>query len=180
MSALIAKKAISELYSDIEQAVNSGFIESGLGGEVIRQEGAGFFFSLKSYAVILMEGFIHRDVMYERYQTQRACFAALVGDDYFDAVLGQIQAGDVALFHGGLFFGGVYMKAEARKAAKAYGDVAALLRGNRKSHHLFNFLHAAAPEVMEGLGAAAEYLNLPKKSNLTLYVPAFDRHLIIN
>ena len=164
-------------YSEIKEAVEDGFKESGLEKSVLSAGGLPLILGLKGYVVVLLGGFMHRDAMYGRYQRERAEIAALVGDYYFDAVLGEIHAGDLALFYGGLFFSGVYMKEEASKAGKAYHDVSVLLQANRKEHHFFDFLQSSVPDVMRGLAATAGHLNIPRQKALSLYVPALEKML---
>ncbi len=168
------------LYSEIEEAVEAGFKESGLEKSVLIAGGLPLILGLKGYVIVLLGGFMHRDAMYVKYQTQRAEFAALAGDYYFDAVLGHIQQGDLALFHGGLFFAGVYRQSEAAKAGEAYRNVFVLLRGARKERQFFDFMQAHTPEVMDGLSATALHLNIPRQRETLLYMPAVERYLGMN
>lgn len=168
---------VSQPYSTIAEAVDIGFGESGLAAKVATEGGAVLLKGLQGYIVVMLGAFIHRDAMYGRYQKQRAMFAALVEGNYFDAIFGQIQEGDLALFHGGLFFGGVYRLGEAAGAKKAYSDVAVLLRGNRNEHRFFVFLSQNTLPVMDGLGLAAMHLNLPRPKETLIAVPSLEKYL---
>ncbi|MBI2176337.1 hypothetical protein HYU40_03230 [Candidatus Woesearchaeota archaeon] len=165
------------LNSEIEDAVAAGFSESGLVGKLTSTGSESLIQGLKGYVVILLAAFTHRGAMYGRYQRERAKFAALAGDYYFDAVLGNIQTADLALFHGGLFFGGVYRREEAADAKKAYGDVAVLLRGNRDEHGFFVFLSRNTLPVMDGLGFTATHLRLPRPKETPIILPSLESYM---
>ncbi len=164
------------LYSQIEEAVDTGFKESGLVKEMASQGGPRLVIGLRGYVAILLAAFTQKDAMYGRYQTERAKFAALLGNYYFDAILGQIHAGDLALFHGGLFFGGVYRQEEAADAQKAYHDVAKLLGANREERSFFDFLSRNSLQVMEGMTFVAAQLNLPQPKETRLRTPKLEAY----
>lgn len=160
-----------DLNSTIANAVAAGFNETGLVAKI----GPGLLAGLRGYVTLMMSGFTHRGAMYERYQLERARLAALTGNSYFNATLGLIQAGDLSLFHGGLFFSGLHLQEEAARAVSSYLNVALLLRGNREEQRFFGFLHLHVPVIMEGLAATAQHMNIPRQRNVRIYFPEVER-----
>ena len=156
------------------EAVDTGFKTSGLEVSVLNTEGPTLIAGLKDYVIIMLEAFTNRGAMWERYQTARGTLAAMHGRYYFDAVLGQIQEGDLALFKGGLFFSGIHREHETKKAQHAYHNAAILLRGNREANGFFYFLQSNVPQVMEGLAVTGEQLRIPRQRVGLLYVPAME------
>lgn len=164
---------VKQPYTFFENAINEGIRESGLAGKL--QESFDLQ-SIRDYLTVLMGAFISHDSMYAGYYLQRAKFAMLAGDNYFDAVIKTLHEGDVGLFQG-LFLSGIYRRETTWSASKSYHTASGMIKGDSQEHSFLKFLSEKTADVMEVVSYASESINIKQRKDSTkLYLPAIEKH----